>query len=818
MSTSTSLHAAHHIVGVLLALLGAASFAQAAETADPYVQLPRYTLEQERTVPLAIETEIQTAKPAQLPAIEAKLLAVLQSPTATKDAKGWVCRQLRQIGSERAVPALMPLLADETLATHARWALQSIRGAQVDAALRDAVGRLAGRLRSGVILTIGARHDRAAVPVLAPLAASADLVVADSALFALGQIGGAAALDALQRTASAGPSRDTRFHALLTCAASLTAENEKPKAAKTYQAVYQQANKAVIRIAALGGLLAVDKAQGVAAARAALKADQAKLRLAAAKLVCEQGGAALLKSALAELSTLPTDVQRTLIAGANDRAALPAALHAVRSGDAEVRKAAIEALGRLGDAASAAVLLETAVSESELRAPARSSLVALPGAQVDAALLAAAKSGPTPLRVEALHALAGRAVPAAEAALLAAAKDADASVRAEAFAGLAAVGQAKSLPKLVNLLIAAPGDADRAAAEETIAAVCRRIDDKPSAAEPLLAVMSGAAPAARAALLRLAAGLPTPKTLAALRAALDDADPAVADAAIRALAAWPDAAALDDLRQLAAKAPRKAQQVLALRGFVRLAAASGRSPQEIVKLLEQAMTLAARADEKKLALAALGEAPHPAGLELALRSLNDKDLEVEAATAIVRIAKGLRGKQGQGVEAAIRQALARCRSAEARRAIENAFTFLDDMVNIAPTGKASSPDGLQKDGAAGGDQAGIDGDPATYWDKQDNQPLYRFVVTFAEPQPIAAISLRGHSQHKFAAKDFEILCDGKPVKKVVGAKYDDNFLAVRFAPLTCRSVELKITGCYGGSPAIRELGIYRPNVKKDAAK
>ena len=40
------------------------------------------------------------------------------------------------------------------------------------------------------------------------------------------------------------------------------------------------------------------------------------------------------------------------------------------------------------------------------------------------------------------------------------------------------------------------------------------------------------------------------------------------------------------------------------------------------------------------------------------------------------------------------------------------------MVNIAPQGMASSPDGLKKDGAAGGDQAAIDGNPDTYWDER----------------------------------------------------------------------------------------------------
>jgi hypothetical protein len=81
--------------------------------------------------------------------------------------------------------------------------------------------------------------------------------------------------------------------------------------------------------------------------------------------------------------------------------------------------------------------------------------------------------------------------------------------------------------------------------------------------------------------------------------------------------------------------------------------------------------------------------------------------------------------------------------------------------NIAPQGKASSPDGLQKDGSAGGDQAGIDGDPNTYWDKEDNKPLYRYVVTFDRPRAMEAISLVGFNHESFAPKDFDVLADGK---------------------------------------------------------
>lgn len=135
---------------------------------------------------------------------------------------------------------------------------------------------------------------------------------------------------------------------------------------------------------------------------------------------------------------------------------------------------------------------------------------------------------------------------------------------------------------------------------------------------------------------------------------------------------------------------------------------------------------------------------------------------------------------------------------------------LSGLVNIAALGTASSPDGLEQDGDGKGDPAGIDGDPNTYWDESDLAKLYRYIVTFKQPEKIAAIAIMGWAQHDFAPKDFEVLCDGKLVKKVENATYTRNILQVPIEETTCQSIDLKITGYYGRSPAIRELGVFSP--------
>ena len=129
-------------------------------------------------------------------------------------------------------------------------------------------------------------------------------------------------------------------------------------------------------------------------------------------------------------------------------------------------------------------------------------------------------------------------------------------------------------------------------------------------------------------------------------------------------------------------------------------------------------------------------------------------------------------------------------------------------VNLAIGATATSPDGFEKDGQAGGDQAAIDGDPGTYWDEANGKRLYILKVELKEPADVSAISILGYQHHSYAPKDFEILCDGRTVKTVRGARYDANQLVVTFPAVHCKTLELKITGCYGASPAIRELEIY----------
>jgi len=97
--------------------------------------------------------------------LETRLAAVLKTD-ASRAAKDFVCRKLTVIGTAASVPALAPLLADKDLSHMARYALERISDPEAAQAMRDALPKVSGALKVGVIASLGVRRDAASVSAL----------------------------------------------------------------------------------------------------------------------------------------------------------------------------------------------------------------------------------------------------------------------------------------------------------------------------------------------------------------------------------------------------------------------------------------------------------------------------------------------------------------------------------------------------------------------------------------------------------------------------------------------------------------------------
>ncbi len=114
-------------------------------------------------------------------------VAVLRSD-ATEFEKVQACRRLAVVDAADAVPVLEGFLDDPHLAVDARGALEKIPHPEAGRALVRALSVLEGDPLCGVINSLGARREAAAVPVLADLVNDPEDDVAGAALAALGRI------------------------------------------------------------------------------------------------------------------------------------------------------------------------------------------------------------------------------------------------------------------------------------------------------------------------------------------------------------------------------------------------------------------------------------------------------------------------------------------------------------------------------------------------------------------------------------------------------------------------------------------------------
>ncbi len=167
-----------------------------------------------------------------------ELIEVLRSD-APKATKAITCKKLTLCGDAKAVAVLAPLLADEELASWALIPLEAIPAPEADAALRDAAGKLEGRLLIGVLNSIGVRGDAASIEVVASKLGDADTDVAEAAAVALGKIGGNAAAKALEPVLTDGPAavRSAVAEGLILCAEAALAAEEADEAVRLYDLV-----------------------------------------------------------------------------------------------------------------------------------------------------------------------------------------------------------------------------------------------------------------------------------------------------------------------------------------------------------------------------------------------------------------------------------------------------------------------------------------------------------------------------------------------------------------------------------------------------
>jgi HEAT repeat protein len=188
--------------------------------------------------------------------LEDRLAAVLKTDVS-RDAKDYVCRKLRVVGTAASVPTLAELLSQEEHSHMGRYALERIPAPEAAQALRDALSKLSGNLKIGVIGSLGNRQDADSVPALAALLGDADPTIARAAALALGAIRSPEAAKALRGAKAQDANVQIAItDASLACAEELLAAGNKVEAMMVYKGFTDEAQPKHVRLAATRGLLA----------------------------------------------------------------------------------------------------------------------------------------------------------------------------------------------------------------------------------------------------------------------------------------------------------------------------------------------------------------------------------------------------------------------------------------------------------------------------------------------------------------------------------------------------------------------------------
>jgi len=575
---------------------------------------------------------------------EGKLLQFLKSP-ATPVAKMAAARHLRVIAGDAAVPALQLMLADERLADLAIYTLQQVPGRVAEAVLIQTATTATGTTKIALVTALGERKAAAAVPAIVPLLQQPALAV--PAAIALGRIGGDTAVSALVSAFATAPAglKQTVASSILSCAETAFAAKDGATALRLYETVSSDASLPVaVRKAAVTGRIGASGNRAPAVVIKVLGERDPDMHEAAIAMIAnvfspdEIGPICSLMPGLPDRGKI--QLLAVLSAYPRDRVG-PAVTQALASETTAVRIAAIQALGAVGGAAAVRPLADAASRARGVeQTAARSALGTLKGRAVDEEVVAQlAQNPPEGMTGELLLAVGDRRIFPAKPVVSAALASSSAKVRIQALKALRGIGTPSDIPAVLDLLLDDRGESARADAERTVVALAQKIENPDGRSRVVKARLTTEKRTdARVRLIGVLPLIADSSALPVLRTLLADDDPDVFDAAARAMAAWPTAAAREDLLQLARDSRNETHRLLAIAGVVRVIGRDKyRDPQAAVADLKQTAGFSWRPEEQKLILGALVQFPCREALALANGFLREPAVTAEAQAAISKI-------------------------------------------------------------------------------------------------------------------------------------------------------------------------------------
>ncbi len=566
--------------------------------------------------------------------------------------------ELQFLHPQDAIGTLAKCLSDEKLCDPAARALVAI-GGNAAKALQDALPKSKGGGTLSVIQALGAIRVADAVPALAARLNDTSPDVAVAAAVALARIGSAgAAAPMMKRLAKLeGRSRDELTDACFVLAANLIAGGKRDDAFDIYRGIWSamgDSSAPHVRTAIVVGLAMGLSSDSTDSLTGKLKSDDPATRAAVLHVL-----------------------------GARDDAAVfDAVAGAMKDRDAGVRLVAARTLPRIGGGKCVPPLVAALPGDdAESAHVLRSALIALSGDDVNDALAVALESAKdVNVRLAILAVLVPRKATVAGDAVFPLIADGEGSVRTMALKTLGEIGSGNLAAQLADHIRSGKAESELKAAEDALAGICSRGSKGKEQVKLLSDAMQGADEKAACVLVRVIGRLGSKEAAAYLVEAVGKAKGAVLDEVVRGLADFPNSKPGPELLKLAREAGNEKHQVLALRGYVRMAEKE-RNEKQRFAMLREAMNAARRPDEKRLALGIISKHRNVAALEQVAAYIGDVEVNNEAALAAIRIGDRIRLNHRQEVSAVMKQIVAATKDNGVRKKAEGLLKKMGEKLD-----------------------------------------------------------------------------------------------------------------------------------------
>lgn len=611
---------------------------------DVYRQIAAYEFGQSRRGFGVIRDRLKLATPAGRTQIEARLLNVLGSSDASDACKEEVCRILREWGTRESLPVLAGLLAEPRFAFAALAALQGREYAGLGEALLLAARTAPESCRAPLATALGELRLQAAVPALTQWAATGRAGSAAAAIAALGRIGDGNAVTSLLSLAVSDDLQPVWADACLSAAERSLAVGDGAQATAVYERLLSRQFPSPMRIASLRGLVTCRGTAAITLLLDHLGGADPEMQRTAARLAALVPGQEATAAFARQLPSLEPAVQLILLQALTERGdtAAKAAVADLAAADApdDVRAVAVRALQTLGDAGDVPLLATLAAAGGEVGKTAEESLCGLATEGVDEAIARRAGAAGMDVAAVLVRVMKARGRAGSIPALLDLVGNGSGSVRQQALRALGALGDDSTIPPLCGFMETMAEEAVLTEVGKALVSVGRRTRADAHVVPHLITAFRGSAGNGRAALVSVLGEFGGTAALAAVREALADEAPPVRNAAVRALANWPDASPLDTLLDLSRNGETEPLRLMALAGTIRMIGkAVDTSPGERLSLYRSALANAGRPQERKQILGELANVLDYDVLGLIGELLQDEAVGPEARLAYLKSAR-----------------------------------------------------------------------------------------------------------------------------------------------------------------------------------